>query len=63
MSESFQIILSDEAQEALREILKHQTFAEFVNAAINLAAPYGDPNDNSDIEMERARLVALKGDS
>jgi len=52
------IKLSDEASEVLRGVLSRQTFAEFVNGAINQAAPYGDPNDNSDIEIALARIKA-----
>lgn len=31
------------------------SFRDLVNGLINLASPYGDPNDNSDIKMARER--------
>lgn len=47
------INLSDEETKLLADVLTRQSFSEFVNAAINMAAPYGDP----DAGKNRKRLV------
>lgn len=50
------ITLTDDEANAIRSAQEHGvSFAQLVKGFINLAAPYGDPNDNSDIEMERER--------
>lgn len=53
----YTIELSDEAAEFLRAYQeKGGSFAELVEGLINMAAPYGPPDFESDVEIARLRL-------